>query len=64
MRIIICEKSLVRYLLKYVSKSEKKSVVLTDIMSDILKETDTTIGRAKSIIQKILNKYFGDRDYS
>ena len=36
MRLIICEKSLLRYLLKYVTKPETKSVVLADIISNLL----------------------------
>ena len=64
MRLIICEKSLIRYLLKYVSKAETKSDALSEIMSNLINLNKDNLMGPQSLIQKILNKYIGERDYS
>ena len=61
---VICEKSLIRYLLKYVSKAEKNSVALTELMDDFLTKGEFQDVRPRTLIHKMLNKYYGNRDFS
>ena len=64
MRLVICEKSLIKYLLKYVTKAETKSVTLSDILSKLMSSDENAVKGPWALITKILNSYIGERDYS
>ena len=66
MRVIVDIKSLLLYLLKYVTKSEGKSLTLAEMIKDFNQKhedkPETKMGSTH--LYKVMNKYMGQRDYS